>query len=676
MQVNKKKLKNNNKTKKKIIDLTKEIRHHANLYYKHDSPEISDEVYDSLYNELVSLEQAFPDLKDPLSPTHRVGGKILDSFEKATHIFPQWSFDNVFGWDDLVKWQEKILRFIEKEPSLKNEKLDYIVELKIDGLKVILDYENGRFVRGATRGDGKIGEDITENLKTIRDIPLIIDEKKSLSIIGEAWIEKDFLVDINKRRRSDGLNEYANPRNLAAGTLRQLDTKIVASRNLKVFVYDLNSDELVFKNHDKELIFLTESHFNVNKEYLHTDKISGIQSYYESWIQRRHNEQYGIDGMVIKINNKKICDVLGYTAKAPRFAVAYKFPAEQKTTVVMDIVTQIGRTGVLTPVAHLKPVLIDGSLVSRATLHNEDEIKRLDIRIGDTVIVEKAGDIIPKVKSVMIGLRDKNSKKFSLEKYFKKNNIIADKKYSNAGVATWYVDAHNDEVIIMALSYFCSKKAMNIEGMSEQTVRILYEENLIKRYSDIYRLKYDDLIALPLFKERATQNLLDAIENSKQTKFASFITALGIKHVGEEVAILYAENFKNPNDLMTAKYDDIISIHGIGEKIAESTIDWFSDSENVTEYKKFLKILSFKKSEKTSSIFAGMTFVITGTMENYSRAEIKKMVTENGGKVSSSISAKTSYLIAGNKAGSKLKRAEDFDVEILTENSFLKMIKE
>ncbi len=666
---------NKKESKKRIDFLIAELRYHANLYYKHDTPEISDEAYDSLYHELVSLEQAFPDLKDPLSPTVRVGGKILEGFEKTTHIFPQWSFDNIFDWQGLIDWEEKTKRFIQKEPSLKNETIDYVVELKIDGLKVILDYENGRFVRGATRGDGKVGENITENLKTIRDIPLIIENKNKVSFIGEAWIEKDFLIKINKKRRNNGLAEYANPRNLAAGTLRQLDTKIVAERNLKVFFYDFDSNDIHFKTHEQELSFLKDSHFNVNPEYLYTNKISDIQSYYESWIQQRHHEQYGIDGMVIKINNKKICDVLSYTAKAPRFAIAYKFPAEQKTTKVLDIIAQIGRTGILTPVAILEPVLIDGSMVSRASLHNEDEIKRLDIRIGDTVIIEKAGDIIPKIKSVMKNMRDKTSTSFSLQKYFKKQQIQAQQKISNAGVKTWYIDEKNDEVQVQKISYFCSKKAMNIEGMSEQTVRILYEENLIKIYYDIYQLKYNDVIALPLFKEKATQNLLDAIENSKQTTFASFITALGIKHVGEEVATLYAENFKNTSDLITASYDEIISVHGIGAKIAESTIDWFSDSENVTQYKKFLKILHFKKVEKDSSIFTGLTFVITGTMEKYSRAEIKKMVTENGGKVSSSISSKTNYLIAGNKAGSKLKKAEDLAIEILTEKDFLNKIK-
>lgn len=672
MQTNKKKEYSRKNIAERMKKLTKEIRHHGHLYYKHDAPEISDEVYDSLYNELVSLEQAFPDLRDPLSPTVRVGGKILDSFEKAAHIFPQWSFDNIFNWNNLKEWEDKIKRFIQKEPSLKNEKLNYIIELKIDGLKVILDYENGRFIRGATRGDGKIGEDITENLKTIRDIPLVIDEKKPLSIIGEAWIEKSFLTKINKKRKKEGLNEYANPRNLAAGTLRQLDTKIVASRDLRVFAYDLNSNELNFKKHSDELDFLHNAHFNVNGEYLSTDKISKIQSYYESWIQRRHNEQYGIDGLVIKINNKKICDVLGYTAKAPRFAVAYKFPAEQKTTKVLDIVTQVGRSGILTPVTYLEPVLIDGSMVSRATLHNEDEIKRLDIRIGDTVIVEKAGDIIPKIKSVMIGLRDKKSKKFSLEKYFKDNKIKTRKEISRAGVVSWYVDSNkNDEKNIMALSYFCSKKAMNIEGMSEQTIRVLYERKLIRTFSDIYSLKFEDIIKLPLFKEKATRNLLEALDKSRKTNLASFVTGLGIKHVGEEVAGLYAEHFKTAQNLLKARYEEIINIHGIGEKIAESTIEWFSNEENILEYKKFLKILSFKRIEKKNNIFSGMTFVITGTMKNHSRDGIKKIIKDNDGKVSSSISSKTSYLIAGEKAGSKLAKAQKLGVEILTENDFL-----
>ncbi len=661
--------------RERMQKLMKEIRYHADLYYRHDAPEISDEAYDSLYNELVSLEQAFPHLRDPLSPTVRVGGKILEGFAKAEHRFPQWSFDNLFSWEELQEWEQKVKRLIEKNPNLQGEKLDYIVELKIDGLKVILDYDDGRFVRGATRGDGKVGEDITENLKTVRDIPLVIQEKKSLSVIGEAWIEKKYLERINKEREEEGLAPYANPRNLAAGTLRQLDTKIVAQRDLKVFVYDLNSSEFTFSTHEEELLFLQEQGFHVNKEYLHARTIKEIQEYYESWIQRRHQKEYGIDGLVIKINNKKICDALGYTAKAPRFAIAYKFPAEQKTTKVVDIITQVGRTGVLTPVALLEPVLIDGSTVSRATLHNEDEIKRLDIRVGDTVVVEKAGDIIPKAVSVMKNLRNSDTQPFSLEAYFQKEGIQARKELSDAGVVTWYIDSDDDEVQIQKLSYFCSKKAMNIEGMSEQTIRLLYERGLIKKFSDIYQLSYEDIIQLPLFKEKATRNLLEAIEKSKRVDFASFITALGIRHVGEEVANLYAEHFENPQALAEASFEELAGIYGIGEKIAQSSIDWFQDEENGEEYFRLTEILDIYKKEKQSQKFAGKTFVITGTMQNFSRDELKKIIQENGGKVSSQVSAKTDYLLVGEKPGSKLKKAESLGVEILREQDFLDRLK-
>ncbi len=663
------------RAKKRIEKLSKEINKHSRLYHTYDAPEISDEVYDSLYDELVLLETAFPKLKTEFSPTNRRGGKVLSGFKKSKHTFPQWSFDNIFNWNDLQKWQEKILRFIEKEYSLKNEKLDYVVELKIDGLKVILDYNNGEFVRGATRGDGKIGEDITENLKTIHDIPLTTTEKKFFSVVGEAWIEKSFFKKINKKRILENLNTYANPRNLAAGTLRQLDTKIVASRNLRTFIYDLKSHDLGFQSHLEEFNFLKKSGFYINKKYILTSDISEIQKYYNSWVEKRHKEQYGVDGMVIKINNNKICKKLGYTAKSPRFAVAYKFPAEQKTTKVSDIIIQIGRTGILTPVAVLEPVLIDGSVVSRATLHNEDEIRRLDIRIGDTVIIEKAGDIIPKIKSVIIGLRDKNAKTFSLENYFRKNKIDSNKKISGSGVVSWYVDdSKNDEVQIKILSYFCSKKALNIDGMGEQNVRAFYDAGFLKTFSDIYNLSFDQVISLPLFKERATQNIINAINKSKKTTFNSFLTGLGIKHVGEEVAELFSLYFKNPSELMTIKYDDIINIHGVGEKIAGSMIEWFSEEENILEYKKLLRIFSFKEVKISSSIFDGMIFVLTGTLDSLGRDEAKKIIKNNGGKVSSQISSKTDFLLAGNKPGSKLETARNLGLQILNEKSFLDKI--
>lgn len=664
------------KAKKRIKKLMEEIRYHSRLYYIHDNSEISDEAYDSLYNELVSLEQAFPHLKDPLSPSLRVGDKILKTFEKAEHIFPQWSFDNIFDFDGLQKWQEKIQNLINKNNSLQKEKLNYIVELKIDGLKVILDYENGRLLRGATRGDGKIGENITENLKTIRDIPLVISEQKKISVIGEAWIEKSYLEKINKKRVEENLDPYANPRNLAAGTLRQLDTKIVAKRDLKVFVYDFNSSDIKFKTHLEELHFLRDSGFHVNKEYFYTEKISDIQNYYNAWVEKRHHEEYGIDGMVIKINNKKICTALGYTAKTPRFAIAYKFPAEQKTTIVKNIITQIGRTGILTPVAILEPVLIDGSIVSRATLHNEDEIQRLDIRIGDTVVVEKAGDIIPKIKSVMKNMRDEKSQKFSLKKYFKENNIKVSQDISDAGVITWYVDNKNSEVQIKKLSYFCSKKAINIDGMGEKAVRALYYAEFIKTFSDIYSLTFNQIISLPLFKEKATQNLLNAIDKSTNTNFESFLTALGIKHVGEELASLYSEHFENPQKLLKTTFNELADIHGVGEKIAESTIAWFKNEQNVKEYKKLLKIFTFSKQQKKENLFKNLNFVITGSLDNFSRDDLKKLIKEKGGKVLTQISSQTDFLIFGKKAGSKLLKAKKLGVTLLNEEAFLEKLKE
>ncbi len=659
---------------KRINSLVSELRHHARLYYLHDNPEISDEAYDSLYQELVSLEQAFPDLRDPLSPTVRVGGKILDGFEKVEHQYPQWSFDNIFDWKDLQKWEEKIKRFIASYPELAKEKLDYVLELKIDGLKVILDYKEGKFVRGATRGDGKTGEDITENLKTIKDIPLFVGTQETFSVIAEAWIEKSSFDEINEKRIKEELEPYANPRNLAAGTLRQLDTSIVAERKLKIFAYDLNSEELDFETHQDELDFLSRELFNTNKESFFCSSIEEIQSFYEAWIKKRHHEEYGIDGMVIKINNKKICERLGYTAKAPRFAVAYKFPAEQKTTKVLDIIFQIGRSGILTPVAELEPVLVDGSIVSRATLHNEDEIRRLDIRVGDTVVVEKAGDIIPKIKSVFVSLRDGSEKVFSSEAYFKKHDIKAYAEISDAGVQTWYAQNAEDEIRIQYLSYFASKKAMNIDGLGEKNIRALFAAGLIRKASDVYDLSFEDIIKLPLFKEKATHNLLDALKESRVTSFASFVTGLGIRHIGEEGAELIAEYF-DEKTFPHARKEELLSIHGIGEKMAESVQNWFADKENQEEYQKLVSIFDFVQTSSQNKSLVGKTFVLTGTLTSFSRDEAKKEIKDRGGKVASSVSSRTDFVLAGERAGSKLAKAQELGVQILSEADFQKMIE-
>lgn len=657
--------------KKRIKILVAELKRHAELYYKKDSPEISDEAYDSLYQELVSLEQAFPHLRIGDSPTIQIGGKILEGFEKSTHRYKQWSFDNIFGWEELKKWEKKIHKLIQKESIALSDPLEYIVELKIDGLKIILDYDNGILTRGSTRGDGVVGENITENLKMVMDIPHTLNEKKSLSVVGEAWIEKEQLEKINIKRTKKGLNEYANPRNLAAGTLRQLNTEIVRKRNLKVFAYDFNSDEVKFETHDKELDFLKKINFNVNNDFLKTTEIKDIQKFYESWTSKRHKQAYGVDGLVIKLNNMDICRALGYTAKAPRFAIAYKFPAEQQVTIVNAITLQIGRTGVITPVAELNPIRIDGSMVKRATLHNMDEIQRLDLLIGDTVIVEKAGDIIPKIKSVIKGARTGNEKKFSLAKELDKNNIIAQKEISSSGLVSWYVDPASDEMKIRHLSYVASKKVFNIEGMGEKNVRALYNAGFINTPSDFFEINYKQISSLPLFKEKSTENLLSSIEKSKKINLSTLITSFGIRHVGEEIAHIYANHFLNITDLISASLEELQAIHGVGLQIARSTIEFFSQEENKLEIQKLINHIILEKTDKKSQHLKNYSFVVTGTLNNFSRDELKLFLKESGGKVMSQVSAKTDYLIAGEKTGSKIKKAKDLGIKIISEQEFI-----
>lgn len=663
---------NENDAKKRIIILNEQLRYHANLYYTHDTPQISDENYDSLYQELVSLEQAFPHLRLNDSITKKVGSVILDGFEKAQHIFPQWSFDNIFSFNDLQKWEQKIKRLIEKKVPEYKEDIQYVVELKIDGLKVILDYENGKFVRGATRGDGMVGENITENLKQVSDIPKVISEKKKISVIGEAWIEKQQLEKINKERKKKDLSPYANPRNLAAGTLRQLDTSIIAKRNLKTFVYDIHSNDITQQYHDQELLYLKQNNFCVNHQYLVTNKISEIQKFYEQWTDKRHHQDYGVDGLVIKLNNTDICKKLGYTAKAPRFAIAYKFPAEQQTTMIKDIILQIGRTGVLTPVAELHPVTIDGSLVRRASLHNMDEIDRLDVRIGDTIIIEKAGDIIPKIKKVMKKMRSGNEQTFDLEAVLREMNISATEQISAAGVRSWYVGDTSDEMKIRQLSYFVSKKSMNIDGMGEKHIRALFNAGLVLVPSDIYTLTRDQILSLPLFKEKATDNLLTAIEQSQQVSLATLITSLGIRHVGREIAEIFADYFKNLDNLLHTSFEELISIHGIGQQIAYSIIEYINDNKKIQELEKLQKYITITETKDKKQHLSGLSFVITGSLKSFSRESVTKYLKEHGAKVSSQISLKTNYLIVGEKAGSKFKKADDLGVTILSEKDFIK----
>lgn len=665
---------------KRAKTLRSEILKHSGLYHTLDAPEISDTAYDTLVRELTQIEQEFSELANG-SISQKVGGKILEGFSKVKHVVPQWSYDNIFDFNELGAWEEKVKRFIEKEGGLKDETLDYILELKIDGLKVVLTYDDGNFVLGATRGDGEVGEDITENLRVIKNIPQNVADKRNFVAIGEAWIKKSDLEKINIERQKENLPLYANPRNLAAGTLRQLDTSAVAKRNLQVFAYDIEfpnlSADRKIKTHAEELEFLAKQGFKVNTTWKLCKNIDDIEKMYQSWIHKRDKEEYGIDGLVIKINSKRICETLGYTAKSPRFGVAYKFPAEEVTTVVEDIVVQIGRTGALTPVAHLRPVLVAGSTVSRATLHNQDEIDRLDVRISDTVIIRKAGDIIPEVLQVLTDLRSGKEKKFSIQDYAKQHGIEIEKGKSGKDESVaWYVKDKNMPAIRLEnMIHFVSKKGMNIVGLGEKIVEFFMEQGLVSERKDIFELEYGDIEGYEGFKDKSIQNLLNAIEESKKVELGKFIYSLGIRHVGEETAELIADEFKTIENLRKVKFEKLEAIDGVGSVVAQSVIDWFADKENSRELDGLLEYLKIARAAgKIQNTLSGKTFVLTGTLESMSRDEAKAKIKSLGGKVTSSVSKETSYVVAGADPGSKYDNAVKLGVEILDEKGFGKLL--
>lgn len=671
---------------KRIQELRAELARHAALYYTHDAPEISDEAYDGLMQELGALEKQFPSLVIKTSQTQKVGGKILDGFEKTTHRIPQWSYDNLFGFDELVRWDERNRKILEKEGNhLARKSWKYDCELKIDGLKIVLTYENGKLMVGATRGDGVIGEDITENIKMIKSVPETIADKRLLVVIGEVWMKKSDLGAINEERMAQGLPLYANPRNLAAGTLRQLDTNIVARRDLQTFMYDLTviGDDNAFDTHQEELSYLKKLGFSVNSKTKVVGTLKEIQVFVDRWVPLRNHEEYAVDGVVIKLDDISLRGDLGYTAKSPRFGVAYKFPAEEATTVVEAIDIQVGRTGVLTPVAHLRPVLIAGSTVSRATLHNQDEVDRLDIRVGDTVILRKAGDIIPEILEVLTELRPARAKKFVLpgECPVCGKPVMKKKMGTGDSVAMYCSNRHCPAQSLENLIHFASKKAMNIVGMGEKIVEKLIDEDLIVTPCDIYVLKKDNLEQLEKFGEISAGNLIKNIEKSKKTTLARFLFALGIHHVGEETADLIANIFSWKTNqelyqkLITAQDEDLIKIEGIGSIVAGSFVDYFADEEHQKVVKGLLEILSFEHQKKTGTSLVGKTFVLTGTLSGLSRDEAKALIKKNGGKVSSSVSKATDYVVVGDDPGSKYDEAVKLGIKILREKDLTNLVK-
>ncbi|MBU4141840.1 NAD-dependent DNA ligase LigA [Patescibacteria group bacterium] len=661
--------------KTRIEKLKKEIDHHRYLYHVLDKVEISDAALDSLKHELYELEQKYPEFITSDSPTQRIGGAPLDKFKKISHSVPQWSFNDGFTPDEIREFDARVRRFLRDGGAGENIIPDYTAELKIDGLHVALTYKNGIFTTGATRGDGKIGEDVTQNLKTIESIPLKLEKELDLTAEGEVFMAKSVLEKLNKERQKKGEQLLANPRNAAAGAIRQLDSKIARERRLDCFIYDLShaGNFPMPATQKEELEKLKELGFKVNKNWKYCANIEEAIKVWEYWLKNREREDYWIDGIVIKLNSGDWQKRLGYTGKAPRWAIAFKFPAEQATTIVEDIVAQVGRTGVLTPVAHLKPVVVMGSKISRATLHNEDEIRRLGLKIGDTVIIQKAGDVIPEVVKVLPNLRTGKEKDFRMPK---KCLVCGSSIVRHEGeVAAYCANKKCYAQDLRRLIHFAGKKAFNIEGMGKKIVQRFVDEKLIFSAADIFELTKDDISVLARFGEKSADNLINAIAKSKTIFLSKFFFALGIHHAGEEMSYDLSLYFKNLENIQKATVEDLTKSRDVGPVVAESVYKFFRGAGNIkliNDLKKAgVKIIPDKAPEGK---LAGKSFVVTGTLESMSREQAHDKIRALGGNVGSAVSAKTSYVVAGENPGSKYDRAKKLGVKILSEKEFLEMI--
>jgi len=680
--------------KKRIEKLREAINHYRYLYHVENISEISDEALDSLKYELAKLEEEYPDLITPDSPTQRVAGEPLEKFEKVTHVVPQWSFNDAFTPEDIRAFDERVKRGLSFEALAKEERksISYVCELKIDGLHTVLTYEQGLLKLAATRGNGKVGENVTMNVKTIESVPLKLKEPVDVIVEGEVWLGRAQLERLNKIKIKKGEPVFANPRNAAAGTLRQLDPKIVAERKLDTFIYDLSSFSLrsdlerppkgltsldQVSTQEGELNYLAQLGFKVNKHYEVCSDIEAVIKFWQKWQKKKDSQDYWIDGVVVKVNDQASQVALGYTGKAPRFAIAFKFPAEQATTVVEDIVLQVGRQGTITPVANLRPTLVAGSTVSRATLHNEDEIKRLDVRVGDTVIIQKAGDVIPDIVKVLTQMRTGKEKPF---KWPTKLEVCNGPIERIPGQAAWRcVDKNSFAQLTRKFYYFVSKHAFDIEKLGPKIIDQLLEAGLLTNFADIFKLKKDDLLALPRFAEKSVDNLLASIASRRQVPLSRFIVALSIPNVGEETAEDIAEHFGSLSKVQQASLSELEQIEGVGEVVARSVYDWFRDPDNKKTVSDLLAEITIKTPETKSrgkevGRLKGQTFVLTGTLPTLSRDEAKKLIKQNGGDVSSSVSSKTSYVLAGEEAGSKLKQAEGLGVTIIDEEEFLHLL--
>ncbi len=672
------------KTKKdasgRLSVLRTTIEKHRYLYHVLDRSDISPEALDSLKHELVEIETAYPELVTPDSPSQRVAGAPLKGFKKVPHKVPQWSFNDAFTEDDMREFDARVKRFL-KDAYGHVVVPTYTCELKIDGLKLVLTYENGVLKIGATRGDGKVGEDVTINARTIESVPLVLTDKASVIVEGEVFMTKSELERQNKERIKNNEEPFANPRNIAAGSMRQLDPAIASERKLDIFVYDIGAIKNYFpKTQIAELELLKKLGFKVNQNFKLCKNIDEVIAFWNVWKKKAPKEDYWIDGVVVKVNEKEYQDAIGYTGKAPRFGIAFKFPAEQVTTVLENIVLQVGRTGVVTPVAHLRPVSVAGSVVSRATLHNEDEIARLDVRIGDTVILQKAGDVIPDIVAVVREMRTGKEKKFVFPKFIEDSDGTTSPIERIKGQSAYRcVNKNLFSQKRRKFYYFVSKKGFDIDGCGPKVIGALLDAELIGNFDDLFTLTVGDVLALPRFAEKSAENLIKSINKARTITLGKFLTALSIEHVGEETAHDLAEAFGNIEKLRTASFEDFNAIYGVGEVVAQSISDWFADAHHKALLSRLLTHMKVKSMPRGEALrgrkLAGLTFVLTGTLIGLDRDEAKARIRALGGGITESVSRKTSFVVAGKNPGSKLSQAQTLDVLVLNEQELLKMLK-
>ena len=640
-------------------------------YYVEDNPQISDTEYDTLYKQLEKLEENHPEYILENSPTQRVGDRVLDEFEKITHKVPMLSLSNTFSTEDLRDFDSRISKLVP------DQSVEYICELKIDGLAISIKYENGRLVSAATRGDGSVGEDVTENIKTIFSIPKVLKDNRTFEVRGEVYLPRKSFELLNSERESNNEVLFANPRNAAAGSLRQLDSKITAKRRLSAFIYSIVGDDSIISQ-ENALNTAKEYNLPVNPNFKLCKNIDEVIDYINYWTDHKKDLPYDIDGIVIKVNSYSTQEEVGYTQKSPRWATAYKFPEEELATKLLDVELSVGRTGIITPVAILDPIVISGSTVSKASLHNKDIIKELDIHIGDMVVVKKAGEIIPKVVRVVRELRTEGSTKYAMpnicpscgqQTYTKENDPFTRCKNPDC-----------PEQNIRRIIHFASRDALNIEGLGDKVVTTLYEKGIIAHTIDLFSLEREELISLDRMGEKSVDNLLNAIENSKQNSLDKVIFALGILNVGKKAGKILAEKYLNLTNLMNATLDELVNLDDVGQITAESILDYLSDENNIKFINDLIKVGMNPQYEvqevNTDNIFAGKTVVLTGKLVELTRNEAKEYLEKYGAKVTGSVTSKTDLVIAGEKAGSKLAKAEQLGIRVINEEEFANMVRE